>query len=430
MRFPVRVKHRKQEAVIYGKTTAYPFYRVGYRAAGKRFVRSFPTYAAARQEAEAKVRELAEGNQAAALSNREASDALAIRQALEAFSHDTGRAVNALEAVTGYLTATRKLGAFPLTDAVAGFLRTIVTVKRKDIAEAVAEFVAVRKPKAEAKDGKRSQLSPVYAYNVAMWLKEFADTFPATAVCDLTKEHLAAYIGAHGNLSAKSRNDRRAVAKMFLTWCVRQDYLAVHHRLFEADALARETVDTQEIDYYRPAELRDLLAGADADLLPVLVLGGLAGLRVEEITRLDWADVWRVPGHIEITARKAKTRQRRLVETGPALSAWLEPYRAHTGPVWSKSSDSLHEGFTALRNAREIPARRNGLRHAFCTYHFALHANENLTAALAGNSPAMIHQHYKGLATKAEAEKWFAVKPAESAENVIPLSTVLRPPTP
>jgi hypothetical protein len=33
----------------------------------------------------------------------------------------------------------------------------------------------------------------------------------------------------------------------------------------------------------------------------------------------------------------------------------------------------------------------------------------------------MIHQHYKGLATKAEAEKWFAVKPAESADNVIPL---------
>jgi len=51
------------------------------------------------------------------------------------------------------------------------------------------------------------------------------------------------------------------------------------------------------------------------------------------------------------------------------------------------------------------------LRHAFCTYHFAAHANENLTAAQAGNSPAMIHAHYKGLATKAEAEKWFNVLP-------------------
>jgi hypothetical protein len=34
----------------------------------------------------------------------------------------------------------------------------------------------------------------------------------------------------------------------------------------------------------------------------------------------------------------------------------------------------------------------------------------------------MIHAHYKGLATKTEAGKWFAVKPAKSANNVIPLS--------
>jgi hypothetical protein len=51
-----------------------------------------------------------------------------------------------------------------------------------------------------------------------------------------------------------------------------------------------------------------------------------------------------------------------------------------------------------------------------------LHGNENLTAAQAGNSPAMIHQHYKGLATKVEAEKWFSVHPTEAAHNVIPLA--------
>ena len=73
----------------------------------------------------------------------------------------------------------------------------------------------------------------------------------------------------------------------------------------------------------------------------------------------------------------------------------------------------FHESFANLRESIKIPARRNGLRHAFCTYHFALHANENLTAQQAGNSPAMIHQHYKGLATKAEAEKWFAVMPSK-----------------
>jgi len=35
----------------------------------------------------------------------------------------------------------------------------------------------------------------------------------------------------------------------------------------------------------------------------------------------------------------------------------------------------------------------------------------------------MIHQHYKGLATKAEAERWFNIQPAKAA-NVIPLAAV------
>jgi hypothetical protein len=77
--------------------------------------------------------------------------------------------------------------------------------------------------------------------------------------------------------------------------------------------------------------------------------------------------------------------------------------------------------FSRLRDPLKIPSRRNGLRHAFCTYHFALQSNENLTAAQAGNSPAMIHGHYKGLVTRSEAEKWFNVQPSRAA-NVITLT--------
>ena len=117
------------------------------------------------------------------------------------------------------------------------------------------------------------------------------------------------------------------------------------------------------------------------------------------------------------------------MEIGPALAAWVAPHRDRTGKLWVGDpalSEKRNEGFFHKRlNARcahaNVPRRTNGLRHAFCSYHFALHANENLTAAQAGNSPAMIHQHYKGLATKKEAEAWFAVRPAKTAANIITL---------
>lgn len=91
-----------------------------------------------------------------------------------------------------------------------------------------------------------------------------------------------------------------------------------------------ERANTGETCFYTPRELAALLENADGSLCPLIAIGGLAGLRTAELLRLDWADVWRVPGHVEVTAVKAKTRQRRLVEICPALAAWLEPYRTHT----------------------------------------------------------------------------------------------------
>jgi integrase len=210
--------------------------------------------------------------------------------------------------------------------------------------------------------------------------------------------------------------------RQFLQWAVRKDFLAVTHRLGEADGLRPEHGNTAEVAFYSPREFAALLESADATLRPLLAISGLAGLRTAELLRLDWADVWRVPGHIEITASKSKTRQRRLVEVCPALASWLEPYRSlASGKLWTFHEITFQEHFRGLCGLAKVTRKSNGLRHGFCSYHFALYSNENLTAAQAGNSPAMIHAHYKGLATKAEAEKWFNVQPGRAA-NVIPLA--------
>jgi integrase len=421
MKFPVIVRHRKTEAVVYGKSKAYPYYRLAYRAAGKRIIRSFATYAEAHKEAEAKVRELAAGNQSAALSAKEVADALAIRDAIAAFRRDTGRSLTALQAVTNYMDSARLLPTnCTVTQAVQGYLQTVAVVRRKPLKEAVQEFCEARKPKAVAAPGKRPALHPTYVKDTCRWLNEFADTFPGHTVVDLTKDHLNAYIGAHTKLSAKSRNDRRAIVRMFLDWCARHDYLPVQHRLFEADGLRKEVSDAAPIDYYRPGELRALLEQSDGTLRAVIALQGLAGLRMEEVFRLDWREVFGIPGHVEITSAKSKTRQRRLVEICTALMQWLAPYNGMEGKVtaqWQGLSGYV-QAFMKLRESLKIPPRRNGLRHGYVTHHFAAHQNENLTSALAGNSPAMIHQHYKGLATKAEGEKWFNVLPARP-DNVV-----------
>jgi hypothetical protein len=130
MKFPVKVTFRKAEVKIYGKSDAYPFYRLCYYAAGKRRIRSFTTYTAAKGEAETRVRELAKGAPSIALTSQEATAALSIRDALDAFRRDTGRSLTALEAVTGYLDAIKQLPpGCGLTESVRVFAGTLATIK-------------------------------------------------------------------------------------------------------------------------------------------------------------------------------------------------------------------------------------------------------------------------------------------------------------
>jgi integrase len=427
VKFPKVIRHRKAEAKIYGKSNRYPFYRVAHYATdGKRRIRSFATYSAALTEAERTVRDLAHGNQSAALTAKQAADALAAFELLQGYYQSTLRRVSLHSAVAEWVESADRLRGHGRTvgEAVAGYLGNVACVKRVDVGEAMEQFIKSRKVKTLSTNGKRPQLSPEHHINTAYWLREFAGTFPGQAVCDLSKEHLNRYMQSHAKAAPKTRNERRGVVKMFLHWCVAQDYLAPTHRLLEASDLKNETADPEEIDFYRPNELCALLENADAELRPVLALAGLAGLREKEILRLTWEEVFGVPDHVEVKGFKSKTRARRLVEVCPALAAWLNPYRGRAGLLWAKSYATFHETVQALRARLEIPMRRNGLRHSFITYHFAFHANENLTAAQAGNSPAMVHKHYKGLATKKEAEAWFAANPAGDANNIVHLKGV------
>jgi integrase len=428
VKYPKRIKFRGRVlATIYGKCKGRDSYRVAWQVAGQRRMASFPSYSLAKRHADGLVKDLAKGSQVTALQPAQARDALAALERLADFYRATGRRVSLLTGISEFVEASGKLGGRTMGEAVEGYLRTVATVKRKDIGEAVTEFLQADAPRTKAVNGQRAQLAADYANHRKLQLRRFADTFPNTAICDLSKEHLDTFIGSLDDFAPKTRNHYRAAVRQFLRWAVRKDYLTVTHRLGEADGLRPEHANTAEISFYSPRELAALLASADETLRPLLAVGGLAGLRSKELMRLDWADVWRVPGHIEITAGKSKTRQRRLVEICPALQAWLEPYRARkTGKFWPGEERTFLEHYGELCETAEVPRKTNGLRHSFCSFHFAAHANENQTAQQAGNSPAMIHAHYKGLATKAEAEKWFNVIPARAAKNIIPLATAAK----
>jgi len=232
MKFPVTIRHRSAKVRIYGLAKSFAYYRLAYTTAGQRKRQTFASYSAAREAAMRIAKQLATGSDASALSGGQARDALTALERLDAFHRATGQRFSLNAIVAEYIEAANRLGKdVSLGEAVKGYLNNAATVKRKDIAEAVQEFVAGREASTKSVNGKRAQLSRHYAYTVGLWLGWFAKTFTGTAVCELEREHIDLFVRAHSHLSAKSRNHLRSTVKMFLRWCVKRDYLSVRQTL-------------------------------------------------------------------------------------------------------------------------------------------------------------------------------------------------------
>jgi integrase len=438
----VKVRYRKGPAVtVYRKTAKYPFYRIAYKADGRRLVRSFQTYAAARREAEAKARELHAGNAVGASLPRAAAHAytFALRK-LADLARDLAASctdpaapafpVSLEDAITEYVEAKRALGPAPLVEAVRAHLARAGSVRRVKLADAAAEFLKEREARTRPeKEGARPKLSTTMFIQDRLRMERFTDAFQMD-LCDLRAEHLDLFFGTHlGKLSPKSRNHYRGTVGLFIKWAVRRKYLPKDHGLHESEGFCpggkfSESVDTGNVELYTADEFARLLVSADDSVRPVVALQGLAGLRTAEVRRLEWGDVWRRPGYIEVGALKAKTRSRRLVPISPALAAWLAPCRNRAdGRVWPFEENKFHGTMRELADTAKVPRRENALRHSFITYRLAEVHNEHQVAHEAGNSPAMIHRHYRELATAEEAKAWFNVLPDGAATNVVSAPT-------
>ena len=90
--------------------------------------------------------------------------------------------------------------------------------------------------------------------------------------------------------------------------------------------------------------------------------------------------------------------------------AWLKAYPIEGDKV---APPNLRKRWDRLRKeAGIVDWPQDGMRHTFATYHYAMHRNEAALQVLMGHTSAkMIHQHYRGLAPKKEAERFWSLSP-------------------
>jgi len=306
--------------------------------------------------------------------------------------------------------ALKELAAFKgatLTDAAkhfADFLRR--TERTVPVAELIAMFL-----KAKKADGR----APRYLADLQTRLGAFRDSFGDKLTAAVTTRDLDDWL--HGlPLGPQSRvNYRRVLHALFNFACARE-----FARENPVTRTGKPKVFAKEPGILTPVQFERLLNAADERLRPALAIGGFAGLRPAELHRLTWDAVNLEERHVSVSAKTSKTASRRLVPICENLLAWLLTAPKRVGPVLPLSVAIERELTQGARNAAGIktwPA--DALRHSWVTYRFALTGDAARTAAEAGHDQAVLHRHYRALATHAEAERWFAILPGDHAAKTV-----------
>lgn len=192
-----------------------------------------------------------------------------------------------------------------------------------------------------------------YAKKRTLWA--FAGAFKGRRACDVTAEDVRGYIAGQGWGAWRVRGFLIDLSALF-NWADREDLLKKN----PTKAIARPPLGDDPPEILTPKQARKLLRDVPDKARAPLALGLFAGLRTAEVRRLDWADIKWSQGHIEISARASKTRQRRLVPIVASLDAWLSPIVKKEGKVFHK------KGWEQYKASHRWA--KNALRHSWISF--------------------------------------------------------------
>ncbi|HEY5912778.1 MAG TPA: site-specific integrase [Verrucomicrobiae bacterium] len=397
VRFPKRIKRGSCVVTIYRTpTNGYASYTVvHYDSDGARCRKTFAEYKQARSAALEVAETLSEGKSDMLVLTGE--DLLVYRRAMQALrpmrtSLDT--------AALRFVEMTRQPNGSPKPNGVAPGQEAGPAIKSKLAAEVLKELLAAKTEKG------RSQL---YVNDLRVRLTRFADA-TARPLAEVMATDIDGFLRSL-EVSARSQNNFRAAIGTLFRFAQKRGYVPREHPC--VSNVEKASHATPEIQVFAPEEMGNLLSKAKPALVPVLALGAFAGVRSEEIKRLDWSDIKLRQGHIEIKSAKSKTKVRRLIPISRNLKAWLAPHAEENGRVTPFANLALQ--FAKLGRATGVKWQKNGLRHSFISYRVAQVRDVPRVALEAGNSPAVIARNYLKHVTRSEAKRWFGIFPSNAS---------------
>jgi integrase len=265
-------------------------------------------------------------------------------------------------------------------------------------------------------DKASDRISESHLRDLRSRLKRFASHFRGHLANQIQGHEINDWLRRSDFTPANQLNFYRAVQNLF-NYAIRRQLLKEN----PIKNVPKIKVAAGEIEIYTPEELEALLNQAAPDIVPYLAIGAFAGLRSAELQRLEWKAVDLQSGYITVTADIAKTASRRIVPIAPNLREWLLPEANRYPEVLPKHLRNTFRTLTRQACSKAgMRWKNNALRHSFGSYRMAQNKNAHTTADDMGNSPGIVHRHYRQPVTPEQAEKYWNIRP-QQPEKIVAL---------
>lgn len=252
-------------------------------------------------------------------------------------------------------------------------------------------------------------------------LNRFVRRFGDSVLDDISRAEFRAWINGMTSKDGKKPMSEATKAsyvrsvKAFWSWAVSIEPPAASATRCPAEGMATSTPPSRAgAEFFTVEECAAILksAGAYRSALAFLLF---TGVRPEELAgpgkpRLTWRSVNAAEKIIRIPEECSKTGRARIIEELPeALWAWITPGKDEEPICSSYTRQILRISRSSIK--RKWP--RDGTRHSFGTYALAHTSNPGQVSMWMGHegNPTMLNRHYRGLATKAEAKAFWALRP-------------------
>jgi len=254
-------------------------------------------------------------------------------------------------------------------------------------------------------------------------LAEFAEKRGLKLVSDFSDTDIREFLDGLLSSSPCTWNNNRELISTAFNYAKKRGYISEN----VVKKIDPRKIVRKPIEYFEPNEAAKLLAACTSNILPGAALQLFAGLRKEEVVKLNWSDVhlWNKPkqdklgnyyGVVNIPAAVAKDRDRRPIKIRTNLAAWLLPFAKPNSRVVT----DYNRGLTKACKRAGILRKRNALRHSYATYHCAYFNDPNrLMWDMGHESLSITAKHYLNFGVSDEdAAAYWQIAPFSRPETL------------